>query len=120
ASSSGQGGRRDRVDRAHDRAVDARGLAPLPSARARRTRGDGGVKVTVVGTGFGARVVAPAFAATAGCEVVDVVSPRDERAGLRAIARPDVSLVSVHSPPFLHATHVRAALSEGKAVLCDK
>jgi predicted dehydrogenase len=78
------------------------------------------VKVTVVGTGFGARVVAPAFAATAGCEVVEVVSPRDERAVLRAIARPDVSLVSVHSPPFLHAAHVRAALNEGKAVLCDK
>ena len=78
------------------------------------------MKVTVVGTGFGARVVAPAFAATAGCEVVDVVSPRDERAVLRAIARPDVSLVSVHSPPFLHAAHVRAALNEGKAVLCDK
>jgi predicted dehydrogenase len=78
------------------------------------------VKVVVIGTGFGARVVAPAFAATAGCEVVDVVSPRDDDAVGRAIARPEVDLVSVHSPPFLHARHVRAALAEGKAVLCDK
>lgn len=78
------------------------------------------MKIVVVGTGFGARVVAPAFAATAGCEVVDVVSPRDDDAVARAIARPDVDLVSVHSPPFLHARHVRATLAEGKAVLCDK
>jgi predicted dehydrogenase len=78
------------------------------------------VRIVVIGTGFGARVVAPAFAATAGCEVVDVVSPRDGDAIGRAIARPDVDLVSVHSPPFLHAQHVRATLAEGKAVLCDK
>jgi predicted dehydrogenase len=78
------------------------------------------VKIVVIGTGFGARVVAPAFAATAGCEVVDVVSPRDDDAIAEAIGRPDVDLVSVHSPPFLHAAHVRAVLAEGKAVLCDK
>jgi predicted dehydrogenase len=28
--------------------------------------------------------------------------------------------VSVHSPPFMHADHVRAAIAAGKAVLCDK
>jgi predicted dehydrogenase len=78
------------------------------------------VKVAVVGTGFGARVVAPAFEAADGCEVVEVVSPRDEHAVTRAIERLDVDLVSVHSPPFLHAPHVRAALEAGKAVLCDK
>jgi predicted dehydrogenase len=78
------------------------------------------VKVTVVGTGFGARVVAPAFDAADGCEVVEVVSPRDEAAVASAIERIDVDLVSVHSPPFLHADHVRAALESGKAVLCDK
>jgi predicted dehydrogenase len=78
------------------------------------------VKVAVVGTGFGARVVAPAFDAADGCEVVDVVSPRDDHEVTRAIERLDVDLVSVHSPPFLHAAHVRAALGAGKAVLCDK
>jgi predicted dehydrogenase len=78
------------------------------------------VKVAVVGTGFGARVVAPAFAETAGCEVVEVVSPRDSDAVMQLIRRTDVDLVSVHSPPFMHTEHVRAALSSGKAVLCDK
>ena len=33
------------------------------------------VRVGVIGRGFGARVVAPMFEATDGCEVVDVVSP---------------------------------------------
>lgn len=78
------------------------------------------MKVVVVGTGFGARIVAPAFNDTDGCEVVEVVSPRDGDAVAKAIARPDVDLVSVHSPPFLHAAHVRAVLGSGKAVLCDK
>lgn len=78
------------------------------------------VHVLVVGRGFGARVVAPTFAATEGCRVVDVVSARDEASVLAAVARPDVDLVSVHSPPFLHARDVRAALEAGKAVLCDK
>lgn len=78
------------------------------------------MKVVVIGTGFGARVVAPAFAAADGCEVVEVVSPRDSDAIARAVARTDVDLVSVHSPPFLHAEHVRATIATGKAVLCDK
>ena len=75
------------------------------------------MRVVVVGTGFGARIVAPAFDATDGCEVVEVVSPRDDDAIATAIARSDVDLVSVHSPPFLHAAHVRAVLGSGKAVL---
>ena len=78
------------------------------------------MKVAVIGTGFGARVVAPAFAAADGCDEVDVVSPRDDAEIARLVSRADVDLVSVHSPPFLHAAHVRAALSAGKAVLCDK
>ena len=78
------------------------------------------MKVAVIGTGFGARVVAPAFAGVTGCDVVDVVSPRDDDEIRRAVTRPDVDLVSVHSPPFLHADHVRLALAAGKAVLCDK
>ena len=78
------------------------------------------MKVVVIGGGFGRRVVAPVFAATDGCEVVDVVSARDDDAVQVAVTRPDVDLVSVHSPPFLHAPHVRLALAAGKAVLCDK
>ena len=78
------------------------------------------MRVGVIGTGFGAKVVAPAFASTDGCEVVEVVSPRDEAAVAALCARRDVDLISVHSPPFLHADHVRLAVSADHAVLCDK
>ena len=74
----------------------------------------------VIGTGFGARVVAPVFAATPGCDVVDVVSARDVDAVERLCRRDDVDLVSVHSPPFRHAPDVRLALASGHHVLCDK
>jgi predicted dehydrogenase len=78
------------------------------------------VRVAVIGRGFGERVVAPAFEATDGSEVVDVVSPRDE-AGVEALCRrADVDLVCVHSPPFLHLEHVRRAVEGGHDVLCDK
>ena len=77
------------------------------------------VRVGVIGTGFGARAVAPVFEATEGCEVVDVVSARDA-AGVAELCRRDIDLVSVHSPPFLHAEHVRAAIGAGHHVLCDK
>jgi predicted dehydrogenase len=76
--------------------------------------------VAVIGTGFGARVVAPTYAATEGLQVVSVVSARDEGAVAAAVADPRVDLVSVHSPPFLHEQHVRLALDRGRSVLCDK
>jgi predicted dehydrogenase len=88
------------------------------AARARRTLRR--VRVVVVGTGFGARVVAPVWSALDDVEVVDVVSARDGDAVASACARGDVDLVSVHSPPFLHAEHVHRALDAGHAVLCDK
>jgi predicted dehydrogenase len=78
------------------------------------------VRVGVVGTGFGARVVAPVFDATPGSEVVEVVSARDDAGVANLCDRADVDLVSIHSPPFLHVAHVRRALSAGHAVLCDK
>ena len=84
------------------------------------TRGGETVRVGVIGRGFGARVVAPVFAATDGCEVVDVVTPRDEAAVASLCRRDDVDLISVHSPPFLHLDHVRQAVAAGHAVLCDK
>ena len=78
-----------------------------------------GVRVGIIGTGFGARVVAPTFT-SAGLDVVDVVTPRDDAAVAALCKRPDLDLVSVHSPPFLHAAHVGWALDAGHAVLCDK
>jgi predicted dehydrogenase len=78
------------------------------------------LRVAVIGRGFGERVVAPAFEALDGSEVVEVVSPRDE-AGVEALCRrADVDLVCVHSPPFLHLEHVRRAVEGGHDVLCDK
>jgi predicted dehydrogenase len=76
--------------------------------------------VGIIGRGFGERVVAPAFKDTEGCEVVDVVSPRDGAAVAGLCARSDVDLVSVHSPPFLHLDNVTRAVEGGHAVLCDK
>jgi len=78
------------------------------------------VRVGVIGTGFGATVVAPAFAAQEDCTVLEVVTARDAAGAAKLCARPDVDLVSVHSPPFLHLEHVRRALEHGHAVLCDK
>jgi predicted dehydrogenase len=78
------------------------------------------VTVGVVGTGFGGRVVAPVFADTEGCRVVDVVSARDDSGVAALCDNNDVDLVCVHSPPFLHTAHVRRAIVTGHAVLCDK
>ena len=83
-------------------------------------RGGADVRVGVIGTGIGARAVAPAFEATEGCTVVALVSPRDEDAVAALCTRDDVDLISVHSPPFLHHGHVRRAIEHGRAVLCDK
>jgi len=76
------------------------------------------VRVGVIGTGFGGRVVAGAFEAN-GCDVTDVVTARD-RAAVAALCRSELDLVSVHSPPFLHGEHVAMAIDAGRAVLCDK
>jgi predicted dehydrogenase len=78
------------------------------------------VRVGIIGRGFGARIVAPVFEETEGCEVVDLVSPRDEDAVRELCGRNDVDLVAVHSPPFCHRDLVLVALEAGKAVLCDK
>src|ERR1700730_14996059 len=76
------------------------------------------LRVGIIGTGFGARVVAPAFSHI-GCDVVNVVSARVSDA-VADLCRANLDLVSIHSPPFLHSDHVRMALQSGKAVLCDK
>jgi predicted dehydrogenase len=78
------------------------------------------VGVGVIGRGFGQTVVAPVFAETEGCTLVDVISPRDPDAVRALCEHPDVDVVAVHAPPFLHPSCVGAALDAGKAVLCDK
>lgn len=81
---------------------------------------DGTVGVGVIGRGFGQTVVAPVFDETEGCTLVDVISPRDPDAVRALCERPDVDVIAVHAPPFLHPHCVTAALDAGKAVLCDK
>jgi predicted dehydrogenase len=78
------------------------------------------VGIGVIGRGFGQRIVAPVFSETDGCEVIGVVSPRDDDAVRGLVARDDIDLVAVHSPPFCHRDLVLGALAAGKAVLCDK
>jgi len=78
------------------------------------------VRVGVIGTGFGARVVAPVFDELEGCELVQVVTPRDIQAVRALCASNDVDLISIHSPPFLHLDHVTQAIAGGHAVACDK
>jgi predicted dehydrogenase len=78
------------------------------------------MRLGIIGTGFGARVVAPVFAQTPGCTVVDVVSSRDPIAAERLCRRDDLDLISIHSPPSCHAPDARLALSRRHAVLCDK
>jgi predicted dehydrogenase len=74
-------------------------------------------RALIIGAGFGSRVVAGCYE-EAGM-TVQVVSPRDPQTVRAACAEP-FDLVSVHSPPFLHAEHVNLALDHGHAVLCDK
>ena len=76
------------------------------------------MRVGIIGTNFGRRLMAPAYEA-AGFDVVDVVSARDD-AACAALVRSRIDIVSVHSPPFLHLRHVERALEAGKAVFCDK
>jgi predicted dehydrogenase len=78
------------------------------------------VGVGVIGRGFGQTVVAPVFAETDGCTLVDVISPRDDDTVRALCEHPDVDLVAVHAPPFRHPQCVAWALDAGKAVLCDK
>ncbi len=75
------------------------------------------MRVVVIGTGFGEYVAAPVYR-DLGMEV-EVVSPRDTAALQAALAQP-ADLVSIHSPPFLHAEHVNLALDRGYNVLCEK
>jgi predicted dehydrogenase len=93
------------------------------------------MKVGLIGTGFGTRVHMPAMRADPGIEVVAICSARRDRAEQAAeewgvpfiasdyrelIARDDVELVDVCTPPDSHAEMTIAALEAGKHVLCEK
>jgi predicted dehydrogenase len=92
------------------------------------------VKVAIIGTGWGTRIQVPAFRYV-GVEVVGLWARSEEKAKQTAsehsipfatsdykalLARKEIDLVSVVTPPHTHAEISIAALEAGKHVLCEK
>jgi len=93
------------------------------------------LRVGVIGTGFGAEVQIPAFQAHPRVEMVAVTSGTPGRAREVAgrfeipqafddyrdmVAKADLDLVSITSPPETHHPAALAALARGRHVLCEK
>jgi len=89
-------------------------------------------KVGVIGTGWGARVQVPIFR-EAGLEVVAIAGHDREKTRKTAaelsveplewqqlIARPEIDLVTIATPPSEHVKMATAALDANKHVLCEK
>ncbi|MFQ5408360.1 MAG: Gfo/Idh/MocA family protein [Anaerolineales bacterium] len=92
------------------------------------------VRIGILGTGWGTRIQAPCFR-LAGMEITALGARTPEKAARvaheldipfysadhrRVIERADVDLVSITTPPYLHAEAAVAALEAGKHVLCEK
>jgi predicted dehydrogenase len=75
------------------------------------------MKVAIIGRGFGASAMKPAFET---CGWTVEVVPSRELSVVQAACAGDADLIAIHSPPFQHKAHVMAALSQGKPILCDK
>lgn len=93
------------------------------------------IGVGIIGTGFARSTQIPGFRACEGAYVAAIASGHQENAERVArefgipfatgnwrelIARADVDLVSIVTPPATHAEMTLAALDAGKAVLCEK
>jgi predicted dehydrogenase len=93
------------------------------------------VGIAMIGTGFARKVQLPSFAACVGADLVSVASGSIENArstaeefGVRhftadwreSVARDDVDLVCITTPPRLHREMTLFALALGKHVLCEK
>jgi predicted dehydrogenase len=93
------------------------------------------IRIAVVGTGFGARIHVPAFAASGRFDVVALVGRRAAhtaelaaRLGVphaltsldQALALAGLAAVSVATPPDTHAEYAIAAARAGRHVLCEK
>ena len=93
------------------------------------------IGIGIVGTGFARTTQIPGFRDCMGAKVVAIASRRPERAEAVAkefgighvaadwqelVARSDVDLVSIVTPPATHIEITLAALAHHKAVLCEK
>jgi predicted dehydrogenase len=93
------------------------------------------IGIGIIGAGFARTTQIPAFRACEGARVVAIASRHRENAEKVArefeiehatgdwreiIAREDVDLISIVTPPATHAEMTLAALDAGKAVLCEK
>jgi predicted dehydrogenase len=93
------------------------------------------IGIGIVGTGFARTTQIPGFRDCMGAKVVAIASRRRERAEAVAkefqiehvatdwqelVARSDVDLVSIVTPPATHMEITLAALEHRKAVLCEK
>jgi predicted dehydrogenase len=93
------------------------------------------VGIGIIGTGFARSTQIPGFRACEGARVVAIASGRRENAERVArdfgidfatndwrevVARGDVDLISIVTPPNTHREMTLAALDAGKAVLCEK
>lgn len=93
-----------------------------------------GLKIAVVGVGFGTVVHVPAFVSE-GLEVIGIMARRQERAVQAAaefsipnalsnfeelLALPGLDAVSIATPVALHRDMAIAALQAGKHVICEK
>lgn len=101
----------------------------------KRLSDDKTIGVGIVGAGFARTTQIPGFRNCPGARVVAITSRHRERAASVAtefgiehvasdwkdlVARDDVDLVSVVTPPATHLEITLAALERGKAVLCEK
>ena len=93
------------------------------------------VRIGIIGAGFARTTQIPGFRDCMGARIVAIASRNPERAADVArefaidhvaddwrdlVAREDVDLVSVVTPPATHMEMTMAALDHGKAVLCEK
>jgi len=92
-------------------------------------------RVGIVGSGFGGRVHAPAYALHPDFEPVAIASPRnaqkvaterkvphafDSLEAMLAAMGEEIDVISIASPPFDHFASVMTAIAAGKHVLCEK
>jgi predicted dehydrogenase len=93
------------------------------------------IRIGIVGAGFARSTQIPGFQNCEGAKVVAIASRRREHAESVAqefgiehvendwralVARDDIDLVSVVTPPATHMEITLAALEQGKSVLCEK